>query len=354
VSVPLTNNGAAVLGAASTGKRKMMKSICCLSSAALGVALLSACGSTTPVELDKSKLSMGDNNQVTTGGYIWTYTDHNPKKTDAVESDNKTWNYHASIQPLTNPDTPFVVTNDGGEHGNVLNVKGEIPGEIPWPLVSALDPVAIDSYWPTFPAYDKATIPAYPAAGLGFGFQPGNAVYDATQDGKYVGVAFDMKANTNMELVWVSMPTEDTDLPDPDNDKFTKKCTFYTAENPPDGGASSCFTNYRAGIFSSTSTNVPTGVELTDRNTMAAPGTWKRYCVLFSEFAVPSWASPAVIDLMKTVPFNPQNALKVQWDMFQPKEGFTALAKFDVSVDNISMVTPDQLEANNCGGDAGQ
>jgi hypothetical protein len=339
----------------------MMKSICCLSSAALGVALLSACGSTTPVELDKSKLSTGDNTQVTTGGYIWTYTDHNKTPTAApIEAEPATWNYHATIAPMTDIDHPFVLSTDDAEHKSVLNVKGEIPGELPWlDFVDVQAPASIDTFWPSFPEYEDATIPAYPAAGLGFGFQPDNVPYDATENGKYVGIAFDMKGNTNMELVWVSMPTEDTDLPDPKHDKFRHLCKYYTKTNPPNGGASSCFTNYRVGIFSASSTNVPAGVELTDRNTMAAPGTWKRYCVLFSEFAVPSWASQAVIDLMETVPFNPKNALKVQWDMYQPPSGFDREpAKFDVSIDNISLVTSAQLQANNCNpagaGDAGQ
>lgn len=335
----------------------MNKRICCLSSAALGVALLSACGSTNPVSLDKSKLSTGDGNQVSTGGYIWTYTDHNKTPTETPTTDEKTWNYHATITPMTDVNTPFVTTMDSdASHGSVFNVKGDVPIEIPWTLVSAQDPVSIDTFWPQY--YPDATIPAYPAAGLGFGFQPNNVPYDATEGGKYVGIAFDMKANIAMELVWVSMPTEETDLPDPDNDKFTKKCQYYTATNGPAAGASSCFTNYRKGIFSATSTaGTPTAY-----NTMGAVGEWKRFCVLFSEFAVPSWASAAVIDLMAKPEnqFNPKHALKVQWDMYQPKDGTntTPPAHFDVSVDNISLVTSAQITENNCnpaalGSDAG-
>jgi hypothetical protein len=356
VSVPLTNKWCRSSGAASTGKRNMMKRICYLSSAALGVALLSACGSTEKVALDRSKLSTGDTNQVSTGGYIWTYTDHNKTPTETPTSESKTWNYHATISPITNPETKFVVTMDDAEHKNVLNVKGEVPIEIPWDLVSGQDPISIDTYWPTY--YPDAMIPAYPAAGLGFGFQPENVPYDATEGGKYIGIAFDMKANINMDLVWVSMPTEETDLPDPANkDKFQKQCDYYTASNNPASGASSCFTNYRKGIFSASSI-VGTGDAY---NTMAPQGEWKRYCVLFSEFAVPSWASPTVIDKMAEEKnhFNPAHALKVQWDMYQPKDGtnLTPPAKFDVSIDNISLVTPGQIEANNCNpaaaGDAG-
>ncbi len=43
------------------------------------------------VVLDVSKLSTGDSNAIATGGYWWTYTDHNPDDSQ----------YHALISPVT-------------------------------------------------------------------------------------------------------------------------------------------------------------------------------------------------------------------------------------------------------------
>ncbi len=324
----------------------MTTRICCLGSAALGVALLSACGSTNPVSLDTSVLSTGENNQVSSGGYIWTYTDHNETKTDAVAADPTTWDYHATISPRTDPETRFAVTSEEGEHGKVLKVTGDVPLEIPWTLVSEQDPASVDKYWPTH--YPDAMIPAYPAAGMGFGFLPGNEVYDATQGGKYIGITFDMKANTNMEVVWVSIPTSGTDVPDPGNeDKFTKTCTHYTDENDPLTGGSSCFTNFRKGIFSATSI---AGAGNT-YNTMAATGQGQKYCVLYSEVAIPNWANAKTRELTQAVGFDPTKAVKVQWDMFQPKQGdYPTRAAFDVSIDNIKLITEEEAKdaANNC------
>jgi hypothetical protein len=321
----------------------MMKTICCLGSAALGVALLSACGSTNTVALDRSKLSTGDGNSVATGGYIWTYTDHNKTPKDApVADDPTTWDYHATIEPLTDTNTPFKITAEGGDHGNVLKIKGQVPVEIPWTLVAPQDPVSVDKFWPTL--YPDAMVPAYPAAGIGFGFQDKNAVYDATEKGKYVGIAFDMKVDARSEVVWVSFPTADTDVPD-EPDAFPLECTYYTDENDPQNGGSSCFTNYRKGIFPSDSA---TGKAPDSYNTMADVGTWKRYCVLFTEVGVPNWANDKTKLMMADLPFDPTRILKTQWDMYQPKGGDPA--KFDVSIDNVNLITETQAgdEANNC------
>jgi len=334
------------LGAASTGKRKMIKRIYCLGSAALGVALLSACGSTTPVSVDMSNLSTGDNNQVSTGGYIWTYTDHNKTPDPAtITTDPSTLDYHAIITPVTSKDValkPIVDTET--IHGNVINVSGKVPGQIPWTNVAAQDSFSVDKYWPSISTYSDAMVPAYPAAGLGFGFKPGNDVFDATGGNKYIGIAFDLKVNVDQQLIWVSFPMEFTDLPDPNNsDLFPKSCKYYTKTNDPVSGGSSCFTNYRKGIFS----EVHGGGNA--YNTLAAPKTWKRFCVLYSEVAVPNWANVPTQDLMKAIPFDPTKAIKVQWDMFQPGVGADP-APFDVSLDNIKLITAEEAKdaANNC------
>ena len=338
------------IGAASTGKRKMIKRIYCLGSTALGVALLSACGSTTPVAVDMSNLSTGDTNQVATGGYIWTYTDHNttPDPTKIVQTKPETFDYHATITPQTSQSVALVPELDTDTtHGNVIHVKGQVPGQIPWSLVSVQDPISVDTYWPSIPAYSDAMVPAYPAAGVGFGFKPGNDVFDSSQGGKYVGIAFDLKINVDQQLIWVSFPMSTTDLPDPNNkDSFTKSCEYYTKTNDPVGGGSSCFANYRKGIFSASSG----GVIGNAYNTLAAPGTWKRYCVLYSEVGVPDWANGPTKAKMAAIPFNPANSIKVQWDMYQPTTAGGTPAQFDVSLDNIKLLTADDAKnaTNNC------
>jgi hypothetical protein len=343
------------LGAASTGKRKMIKRIYGLGSTALGVALLSACGSTNAVTVDMSNLSTGDNNQVSTGGYIWTYTDHNttPDSSKIDLTDYTTWDYHATITPHTDAKTALKVETDDADHGNVIHVSGQVPGKIPWTYVASQAPFSVDPYWPTIPAYKDAMVPAYPAAGVGFGFLGRNAVYDVTAGGKYVGIAFDLKVNVAQDVVWVSFPMETTDLPDPNiadpnnSDLFPKSCEYYTSTNNPQDGGSSCFTSYRKGIFSSTSqSGTPTTY-----NMLAAPSTWKRFCVLYTEVGVPNWANGPTKDKMKLIPFDPTAVIKAQWDMYQPPDGAEPVSvKFDVSLDNIKLITTEQAKdaTNNC------
>lgn len=331
----------------------MIKRIYGLGSTALGVALLSACGSTTPVTVDMSNLSTGDNNQVSTGGYIWTYTDHNktPSKDSIDITKPETLDYHAIITPVTSKDVALKpIVDSDPNHGNVINVSGQVPGQIPWPNVAAQDAFSVDTYWPTVNKnglnYSNATVPAYPAAGVGFGFKPGNELFDSSVGGKYVGIAFDLKVNVDQPLVWVSFPMSTTDLPDPNNDDlFPKSCEYYTKDNNPDTGGSSCFTNYRKGIFSAAGT----AGQGNAYNTLGATKAWKRFCVLFSEVAVPNWANVSTKEKMTHIPFSPAKAIKVQWDMYQPGVGADP-APFDVSLDNINLITAEQAKdaVNNC------
>ena len=334
----------------------MIKRICCLGSAAMGVAFLCACGSTDQVPLDRSKLSQGNDNAVATGGYWWTYTDHNDNDTQRT--------YHATIDKHTSEAVALqAVVDSDTSHGKVLEVNGSVPPALPWTLVAKQDPTTIDGYWPKTPAggtpaYPDATVPAYPAAGIGFGYQHYNAMFDASNGGKYddtgtwipgkwVGIAFDMKANEDMPVVWVSMPTVDTDLPDPAySDVFEKTCKYYTTDNKPADGYSTCFLSYRKGIISTT--NKLTGLTPLADNTMAAPGEWHRYCVLFSDVMVPNWANPT--NTSHAPRFDPTRAIKVQWDQYQPGESATAASHYDLSLDNVNMLTEKDANdpKNNC------
>ena len=327
----------------------MIKKMFCLGSAIFGVIGLSACGSTTSPPIDASILSTCDNNAITTGGYWWTYTDHN----DPTVAANAP--YHATIDQVTSAAQALQTKPDSDPaHGNVCVVSGSVPAALPWADVSAVPQAAytIDPHWASI--YPDATIPDYPSAGIGFGYQHFNKPYDATQgDKKYIGLVFDMKATTNMDTVWVSMPMVGTDLPDPSpgitddfpgpKPKNPNGCEYYTLTNTPGTGGMSCFTNYRKGIKSATSIHGPGN----QYNTLAAVNTWQHYCVLFSEVAPPDWANAA--SLAKIPAFDPTQALKVQWDFFQPAAGGTAAA-YGIAIDNVKLITAAEAQtaSNNC------
>ena len=284
--------------------------------------------------LDKSILSTGDSNAISSGGYWWTYTDHNAAGSP----------YHATISQVTSAVVGLLPTADSDpSHGNVLQVSGSIPPALPWALVSVQDPSTIDRYWQA--VYPDSAIPDYPAAGIGFGFRHFNAPFDGTGGGKWIGIAFDMKVSVNMQTVWVSMPTPGTDLPDPNYaDNFANQCQYYTATNTPAIGGESCFAYYRKGVFASGSGSGNA------YNTLANPGSWKRYCVLYSEVSPPNWANAATLSMLPR--FDPTQLLKVSWDMYQPSEQGRAGvgASFDVSLDNVSLITTVQAKdpLNNC------
>lgn len=326
----------------------MIKKMFCLGSAIFGVIGLSACGSTTSPPIDTSVLSTCDNNAISTGGYWWTYTDHN----DPTATTNKP--YHATISQVTSAAQALQVTPDNSSYGNVCEVKGDVPPALPWADVSAVPQAAytIDPHWAS--VYPDATIPDYPSAGLGFGYQHYNKPYDATQGGKYIGIVFDMKTTAdNMPAVWISMPMVGTDLPDPSpgiTDDFPAPtdpnghgCKYYTLTNTPGTGGMSCFTNYRKGIEATTQGGGP-------YNTLATVNTWHHYCVLFSEVAPPNWANTASLGMIPK--FDPTQALKVQWDFFQPPEvGKGGVdTQYGIAVDNVKLITvaEAQTASNNC------
>ena len=320
-------------------KRKMIKTMCCLGSATLSVVLLSACGSTTSITLDTSKLSTGDTNALTSGGYWWTYTDHNAQ--------TKSGHTGATIQPQTDLTHGLVPEVDSdAAHGNVIRFHGDVAPAPAWTDVTNV-PVApatawFDTYWPTL--YPKALIAAFPAAGAGFGFQKNNHPYDVVQ-GKYIGFIFDMKTTGNTNDVSVSVPVVGTDLADSTfSDEFPADGCIYPnkadstltdqanflATNP----TQTCFLNYR---------------KLFPVASRAGNDIWQTYCVLWSELVSPTWKGA----LSTPPPLNHatlKQALKVQWDMFQPAAtpgGQTPTnVSFDVKLDNIQLMTEADARKN--------
>ena len=111
-------------------------------------------------------------------------------------------------------------------------------------------------------------------------------------------------------------------------------------------GGESCFAHYRKGIFAeASSSGNPTAY-----NTLGATGSWKRYCILYSEVSVPNWANAVTLSMLPR--FDPTQLLKVSWDVYQPSEQELAgeAGIFDISLDNVSLVTTAQANdpVNNC------
>jgi len=269
-------------------------------------------------------LSLGDSNAIATSGYWWTYTDHNAAGSAYHAVINQVTSVTVALQPELDSDTV---------HGNVIRVSGMVPAALPWSLVSAADPSTLDGYWQAM--YPDSEIPAYPATGVGFGFLKNNAVFDGTRGGA-VGIAFDMKINVDMPQINVSMPMVGTDLPDTYYaDAFPRRCQYYTASNTIVSGGASCFAYHRKTFSSPTCSSCTASAYAT----LAAVGQWKRYCALYSEMEIPTWANAATVQLLPT--FNPTQLVKMMWDMYQPPESGTPAA-FDVSIDNVQMVTAAQ------------
>ena len=272
-------------------------------------------------------LSAADSNAICTGGYWFTYADHN----------DETSPFHASVSPLTGLTIALKPTKDDAAHGTVIRVSGSVPPGLPAALISAADPSIIDKHWQAI--YPDSEIPAEPAAGVGFGFKNFNSPFDGSQLGKYVGVAFDMKATDAITQLSVMMPMVGTDLPDPTyEDAFPKQCEYYTASNAAPNGGASCFAHYRKVIGADGAA---------PDNTLAPVGVWQRYCVLYSEVEIPASANAATIIMIP--PFDPTQLLKVVWAMFAPGESGVA-APFDISIDNVDFLTAAQAtdSANNC------
>jgi hypothetical protein len=273
-------------------------------------------------------ISSGNDGTVGTGGYIWTYTDHNP-----IDSE-----YHASVDQVTSNTIALQPVWEDAVHGRVLRITGSVPAALPSRSVIAQEPYTIDPYWHLI--YADSMIPSNPSAGLTLSFLPHQSPFDATRMGSWIGIAFEMKVGTEVPGVYVSMPMVGTDLPDPHRYDSFPRCQYYTATNPPSVGYQACFAHYRKGFYDSATAN-------NNDDSLAPLGTWKRYCVLYSEVGIPS--SVDAITRANVAAFDPTQLIKLQWDMYQPSEGAEAVP-FDISLDNIQFVTRDEAldPSNNC------
>lgn len=316
---------------------------------------LLGCGATSKTH-DVSKVSTADSNKVSFGGYWWTYKDRHGTSTVTP--------YTGLIVP-TDPASglsPGIAKGNGIEPdetgNNAIHVTGAVGPAPKWTATLGTDPDPNkdgvdwrDVYWDQF--YSSLCIGgacgevAYPAAGLGFGFKDHNIPPDLTA---YLGVAFRLKVgpthalatDNTPQVVKVSLPMDNTDVPDPTfNDEFgvpagtpiplaggktlgtwAPACSFPQMDNGNGqayGTAKTCFANYMTTINPST--------------------VWTNYCLPWSSFAVPDWVGSAPVP-----PLNPAQITKLQWDAYQPPEPTTdnpnpPPVAFDIWVDDVYVLT---------------
>ncbi len=317
-----------------------MKKLTILAGASLVALNLAACGATDTPAVDIKHLSVGETNQVASGGYWWTYVDKGgvstvtPNTGLSIVGDRKS--------PLNGG------LADGAGAGIEPDENGNKAIHVTGVISATPAPVPPDTYWDELFG-NQALVglqgspttgeQKYPAAGLGFGFQGGNAVIDLS---KYAGIRFRMKLGATHGTdtagvpygVRLSVPTDYTDVPDSAfADKFGQLlptgimgpiCTFTNSKVDALGNASSapdakqtlsktCFGNYFYEML------LPTKDQ------------WVNQCVTWAMINPPTdFAKP-----LAKVPFDPRRIIKVQWDAHQAK---SAPAAFDIWVDDVELV----------------
>lgn len=256
---------------------KRTATCCALAAAALFV---SAC-STEKKEGDTSLISHCESNQVSTGGYWWTYVDAHKV---------------AQITPLTTLTEAFR-PEPGGYEGQACRAYGKVLGPLP------------DSDT----RKDLCGETLYPAAGMGFGFLPNNKPFNVSA---YQGVVFYAKAaveagKTDYTLR-VAVAQTSTDMAQAEyNDDFISTC-LCTAQAEAVGQDKSCFANYFVNVKLNTA--------------------WQLCAVYFGEMGPPQ-------DWGQDQGWDPAKAIKLQFDMMQP-DSPTGEIPFDVWLDEVRWVIP--------------
>jgi hypothetical protein len=311
---------------------------------------MAGCGNTSPVAVDTSTMTEGNNNQTGLGGYWFTFVDRTLKSTVLPNT--------GKVEPLNSSATELnagiaegvgmgVETDPTNGANKAIHVTGKV--------ISVPSPVAADPYMDVF--YSTLVCGGtscgnqiYPAAGLGCGFKANNALLGADSAGK-VGIGFRMMlgathgkdATGALNPVAIALPMDLTDVPDPsfgdlfgskyapdtvpesgvpaDPNTNTPLCTFANtlkADKSPVGNAKTCYANL--------ATLIPTP---------ASTGAWVKYCVTFDNFVAPSWAK-AGLDAVGVTKIFPERLIKIQFDAFKPKDGNDG--PFDLWVDDVKLL----------------
>lgn len=258
---------------------KRTATFCALAAAAL---LVGAC-STKPPESDTTIISHCDNNQVSTGGYWWTYRD----RANGAGAD---------ITPLTDLQTSFPMV-DCDLKGKCAHVTGHVIG----------GPLDVSA------GTDLCGEAIYPAAGLGFGFRANNVPF--TLPAGATGISFFAKsvpvAPETTYPVRLAMPQTTTDYPQAEfSDQFDRVCKCTSEVTAPE--KKSCFANYSL-----------ENVELT--------ASWQLCALYFNDLTAPGWGQDMLWDRTKIIKF--------QMDMQQPGSP-GADVPFEVWVDEVRWIDP--------------
>lgn len=319
--------------------------------------MLAGCGATNPVAIDHSVIWVGGTNQVLTGGYWFTYTDH---ITWMAQHNDRTLNpaghtadQGATIAPLTDMSTPLPIVPDPdvtSGHGDTIHVQGSTPGAPDWNDVR-INGNWFDTFFQQPQLYPDALTVAYPLAGVGFSFVPNTASgFDPSQGGTSVGFVFDMKTfNTvdmDVHLGLVCSAYDGNDLHnDTVADAFPKPgCNYAKLQ-----GTGESLTQQAADYYSGPD-NYQTQSCFAYQQKNIVPikdGRWDTYCVLWNEMTLPDWASPTAQTPQWSDATLAQCATKLKWEMNKPATG-SPPAAFDVYLDNIKLVTRAEAGAYGC------
>lgn len=326
----------------------MIKKLIYLTLASASTLALTGCGESSLESVDSTLMGSGKDNKTGLGGYWWTYVDRSGKskvepntgKVDPMDTTTKPPKLQGSVSPGNGID-------DGAFH-----VKGYVGPE---PNYLSEEEADMDRYVDAF--YGKGAPyeycmeescgeMAYPTAGIGFSFKNKNAPLGNDASDK-VGISFRMKlgpdhgtdANDDPQPVFVELPMDLTDVPDPTfEDQFGTAyvaggsqpnkpfCTFPNSDNG-DGekvGRSdkSCYRN-----------------ATTQGNTdLALTTEWKTFCLAWDKFDAPPYPPSDFADRIPSVAETKARMIKVQFAAYKPGEKEEA-AKFDYFVDDVYLLT---------------
>ena len=323
---------------------------------AVSMALLANCGASDRVEMDHSQLWSSGTNQVKSGGYWFTYTDHIAWMAAHPDLNpvGHTADQGATLEPLTDVNTPLKVAQDPDTtsgHGDTIHVAGSTPPAPAWAEVSS-EGKWFDTYYQQPSLYPDSLNVAYPVAGVGFGFVPHNDnKFDPTQGGKFVGLAFDMKTLQNtydvdVQLALVCSDTNGNDLHDDiTGDAFGRPgCTYEKVQ------ASGETLAQQAADYYSGPNNYLKQTCFTYQHKHVVPisdNQWATYCVLWNEMTLPSWASQTAQPPEWSDETLKKCATKLKWEMQQPGPSEPASA-FEIYLDNVKLISRGEAAKYNC------